>query len=88
MTIPIIKTLGTVQIIVDLAAGNVKSLSNNKILTESKIDSVQVVNQLIYLTGKGIGIDKTFRSWNAIINREDGNLYSSSITTGAGHVIY
>ena len=88
MTIPIVKTLGTVQIIVDLAAGNVKSLANKKVLTESTIDSVQVVKQLVYLSGKGIGFDKTYRSWHAIINRQDGSLYSSSITTGAGHVIY
>lgn len=88
LTIPIHSTHGTIQIIVDLPAAHVKSVSQNKILTESDIDSVQIVDQLIYLHGKGIGYDKAFRSWNAIINRQNGQLYSSSVTTGAGHVTY
>jgi hypothetical protein len=88
MTIPIIKTLGVVQIIIDISAAKAMSIAEGKVLTESDIDSVQIENHLIYLNGKGIGYDKTYRSWNAIINRKDGNLYSSSVTTGAGHVIY
>jgi hypothetical protein len=88
MTIPIIKTLGVVQINIDIPAAKVKSIAEGKVLTESGIDSVQIENHLIYLNGKGVGYDKTYRSWNAIINRKDGNLYSSSVTTGAGHVIY
>lgn len=88
MTIPIIETHGRVQIIVDLTADYVKSVSNNKVLSASEVDSVHVINQLVYLTGKGIGFDNTYRAWNAIINRQDGKLYSSSITTGAGHITY
>ena len=88
MTIPIIGTFGSVEIIIDLPAANVKSVAGGKVLSESGIDFVQVENQLVYLNGKGLGYDKTYRSWNAIINRQDGKLYSSSVTTGAGHVIY
>lgn len=88
MTIPIIKTLGAVQITLDLAKAKVTSSSNGKQLSEADISSVQIDNQRVYLQGKGVGYDKAYRSWNAIINREDGKLYSASITTGVGHVIY
>ena len=88
LNIPIHRTHGAIQIIIDLPAAYVKSVSGNKVLTESNIDSVQIEGQLIYLHGKGIGYDKAFRSWNAIIDRQNGELYSSSVTTGAGHITY
>lgn len=88
MTIPVIKTLGAVQITLDLAIAKVTSSSNGKQLSTADINSVQIDKQLVYLQGKGIGYDKAYRSWNAIINRENGKLYSASITTGVGHVIY
>lgn len=88
MTIPLMSTRGEIQIIIDLGTADARSVAGNKIISEAQIDSVQFVNQLLYLTGKGIGIDNSYRTWNAVINRQDGKLYSSSITTGAGHVIY
>lgn len=88
MTIPIISSLGAVKIAVNLADRKVRSFSEEKIISHSDIDSVEEENGLIYLNGKGHGFDNTFRAWNAIIDRNNGNLYSSSITTGAGHVIY
>lgn len=88
MTIPIISSLGSVQIVVNLADRKVRSYSEEKILSHSDIDSVEEENGLIYLNGKGRGIDNTYRAWNAIIDRNNGRLYSSSITTGAGHVTY
>ncbi|WP_428353319.1 hypothetical protein [Methyloprofundus sp.] len=88
MNIPIIRSLGDVQIAINLAQRKVKSYSDSEILTHSDIDSVEEENDLIYLHGKGKGIDNTYRSWNAVIDRGNGHLYSSSITTGAGHIIY
>ena len=88
MTIPIIKDFGTVEIVVNFAQRKVRSYSGNKILSDAGIDSVQQKNGLIYLGGKGYGYDKTYRTWTAIIDQENGSLYSTSITTGAGHVIY
>lgn len=88
MTIPIEHSFGSVQIDVNLVENRVKSLSEEKILSESEIFSAEKDHDLIYLNGRGRGFDNTIRSWNAVINRNNGQLYSSSITTGAGHVIY
>ncbi len=88
MTIPILSSLGKVQITIDLTNLNVRSFSEEKTLSESDIDSVQEENGLIYLNGKGYGFDKAYRAWNAIIDRKNGNLYVSTITTGAGHITY
>ncbi len=88
MTIPIIDSFGNVQISIDLANLKARSFSEEKTLSRSDIDTVQEENGLIYLNGKGLGVDKTYRAWNAIIDRKSGNLYVSSITTGAGHVTY
>ena len=88
MTIPIISALGDVKIVINLAERNVKSYSDGEILTYSAVDSVQEENGLVYLHGKGRGIDNTYRAWSAVIDRNNGRLYSTSITTGAGHVIY
>ena len=88
MTIPIISSLGAVQISVNLADRKVRSFSEERILSKSDIDSVEEENGLIYFNGKGQGVDNTYRAWNAIIDRNNGSLYSSSITAGAGHVTY
>lgn len=88
MMIPILNDFGVVEIAIDLAGRKLSSYSDNKPLTKSDIDSVQNINGLLYLSGKGYGYDKAYRSWTAIINLEDGRLYSTSITTGAGHIIY
>lgn len=88
MTIPIDSSFGSVQIDVNLEEKRVKSFSKEKILSQSEIFSVEEENGLIYLNGRGRGFDKALRSWNAVINRNNGRLYSSSITTGAGHVTY
>ena len=88
MTIPIIRDFGEVEIAINIADRNVRSYSGNKTLSDANIDSVQNENGLIYLSGKGYGYDKTYRAWTAIIDLENGSLYISSITTGAGHIIY
>ena len=88
MTIPIIKDLGAVEIIINLAERTVRSYSDNTIFSDHDIDSVENENGLLYLSGKGYGYDKAYRAWTAIIDMESGSLYSTSITTGAGHVIY
>ena len=88
MTIPIIKDLGSVEISINLADRKVRSYSEDKTLTHSDIDSVHKENGLIYLNGKGYGYDKAYRAWTAIIDQKNGRLYISSITTGAGHMIY
>lgn len=88
MTIPIIKDFGEVEIVVNFTERKVRSYSGNEILTDTDIDSVKNENGLIYLSGKGYGIDKAFRAWTAIIDLEKGSLYSTSITTGAGYIIY
>ena len=88
MTIPIIRALGDVKISINLAERKVKSYSDEDILSFSDIDLVQEEGDLIYLHGKGRGIDNTYRSWNAVIDLNNGQLYSSSITTGAGHITY
>lgn len=88
MTIPIISSLGNVQITIDLANRKTRSFSEEKTLTSSDIDTVKEEDGLIYFDGKGYGFDKTYRAWTAIIDRSDGGLYVSSITTGAGHVTY
>ena len=66
----------------------VRSYSENQIISETDIDSVKQENGLIYLSGKGYGYDKAYRAWTAIIDLKNGSLYSTSITTGAGHIIY
>ena len=88
MSIPIIKDLGSVEISINLADRKVRSYSRDKTLSHSDIDTIRNENGLIYLNGKGYGYDKTYRAWTAIIDQESGSLYSSSITTGAGHIIY
>ena len=88
MTIPIIRDFGAVEIAINLADRKVRSYSRNKTLSHSDIDSVQHENGLIYLNGKGYGHDNTYRAWTAIIDLKNGSLYSSSITTGAGHITY
>jgi len=88
MTIPIIKDLGAIEIIINLAERTVKSYSENTILSDHDIDSVENENGLMYLSGKGYGYDRAYRAWTAIIDMENGSLYSTTITTGAGHVIY
>ena len=88
MTIPIISSLGDVKIAINLTERKVKSYSDRQLLTYSAIDSVEEENGLIYLTGKGHGVDNAYRAWNAVIDPDNGHLYSSSITTGAGHIIY
>ena len=88
MTIPILSSLGNVQISIDLENHKTLSFSEEKTLSKSDIDSVVEENGLIYLNGRGHGVDKTYRAWNAIIDRKSGHLYVSSITTGAGHVTY
>ncbi len=88
MNIPIISSLGDVKIVINLADRKVKSYSDTEILTYSDIDSVQEENGLIYLNGKGYGVDDAYRAWNAIIDQKNSRLYSTSITTGAGHITY
>jgi len=88
MTIPIIKDFGAVEIAINFAERKVRSYSGNKMLSEADIDSVQQKNGLIYLSGEGYGYDKAYRAWTAIIDLKNGSLYSTSITTGAGHIIY
>ena len=88
MNIPIIRSLGDVKIVINLADRKIKSYSDKEILTYSDIDSIQEEKGLIYFNGKGYGVDDTYRAWNAVIDRKTGRLYSTSITTGAGHIIY
>ena len=88
MTIPILRDLGAVEIAINITDRKLRSYSGNKTLSHSDIDSVENENGLIYLSGKGYGYDKAYRAWTAIIDLENGSLYSTSITTGAGHVIY
>ena len=88
MTIPIIRDLGAVEIAINITDRKLRSYSGNQTISYSDIDSVGNENGLIYLSGKGYGYDKTYRAWTAIIDMESGSLYSTSITTGAGHVIY
>ncbi|NOQ63509.1 MAG: hypothetical protein GQ582_03240 [Methyloprofundus sp.] len=88
LTIPIVKELGNTKIVIDLAEREVKSYTDDKLLSHSNISSIEYENDLIYLAGKGYGYDKALRVWNAIVDLQSGRLYSTSITTGAGHVIY
>ena len=88
MTIPIVRELDAVEIAVDFVEHTVVSYSGNKTISSSDIDSIESKNNLVYFSGKGKGIDKAFRSWTAIIDLEDGRLYTTTITTGAGHIIY
>ena len=88
MTIPIIRDLGAVEIAINITNRKLRSYSGNQTISDSDIDSVENENGLIYLSGKGYGYDKTYRAWTAIIDLENGSLYISSITTGAGHIIY
>ncbi|RLA21988.1 MAG: hypothetical protein DRQ62_08655 [Gammaproteobacteria bacterium] len=88
MTIPIIKDFGEVKIAINFTERKVRSYSGNKTLSDADIDSTENANGLIYLSGKGYGYDKAYRAWTAIIDLEKGSLYSTSITTGAGHIIY
>ena len=88
LTIPIVKALGNTKIVIDLAGREVRSYADDKLLSHSDISSIEYENDLIYLAGKGYGYDKAHRVWNAIVDLQSGRLYSTSITTGAGHVIY
>ncbi|NYT46912.1 MAG: hypothetical protein H0A75_04055 [Candidatus Methanofishera endochildressiae] len=62
MTIPIISSLGDVKIAINLAERKVKSYSDRQLLTYSAIDSVEEENGLIFLTGKGHGVDNAYRA--------------------------
>lgn len=88
MTIPVAQTFGSVAITVDLSKKKIRSFSQKTLLSELDIESIQSVKQLIYLKGKGIGFDDNFRLWSTIINRENNQFYSSSITTEAGYITY
>jgi len=88
MTIPIIQDFGSVEIAINFVERKVRSYSENQTISDVDIDSVQQTNGLIYLSGKGYGYDKAYRAWTAIIDLENGSLYSTTITTGAGHIIY
>jgi len=88
LTIPIVKELGNTKILIDLAGREVRSYADDKLLSHSNISSIEYENDLIYLTGKGYGYDKALRIWSAIVDLQSGRFYSTSITTGAGHVIY
>ena len=88
MTIPIAQTFDSVAITVDLSEKKIRSFSNNTLLSELTIESIQSAKQHIYLNGKGIGFDDDFRVWSTIINRANKQFYSSSITTEAGYITY